>query len=44
MRTLESHLEKHIDLLIERYPILGECRQEIINAYLVMQERYEHDG
>lgn len=44
MRTLESRLEKHIDLLMERYPILEECRQSIINAYLVMEECYEHDG
>ena len=44
MRTLETRLEKHIDLLIERYPILAECRQSIIDAYLIMEETYEHDG
>ena len=44
MRTLEPRLEKHIDLLIERYPILAECRQSIIDAYLIMEETYEHDG
>lgn len=43
MRTLEPRLEKHIDLLIERYPILEECRQSIIDAYLVMEEAYEGD-
>ena len=44
MRTLEPRLEKHIDLLIKRYPILAECRQSIIDAYLIMEETYEHDG
>lgn len=44
MRTLESRLQKHIDFLIERYPILNECKQSIIDAYLVMEETYEHDG
>ena len=44
MRTLEPRLEKHIELLIDRYPILSTVRQDIIDAYLVMEECYEHDG
>lgn len=44
MKTLEKYLEKHIDFLIERYPALEKCRQSLINAYLVMEECYEHDG
>ena len=44
MRTLEPRLEKHIDLLISRYPALGEVRDDIISAYLIMEECYEHDG
>ena len=44
MRALERRLEKHINLLIERYPVLQECRQAIIDAYLVMEECYEQDG
>ena len=43
MNTLEPRLEKHIDLLIERYPILKECRQSLIDAYLIMEEAYEGD-
>ena len=43
MKTLEPRLEKHIDLLIERYPILEECRQSMIDAYLIMEEAYEGD-
>lgn len=44
MRTLEQKLEKHIDLLIERYPRLTSVRQEIIDAYLLMEESYENGG
>ena len=44
MRTLEPRLEKHIDLLIERYPILESVKQDIIDAYLIMEESYANGG
>lgn len=44
MKMLETRLEKHIELLIERYPILDVCRQQIIDAYHIMEECYAHDG
>ena len=44
MRILESRLEKHIDLLINRYPVLSSVKQDIIDAYFIMEECYEHDG
>ena len=44
MRTLDPRLEKHINLLISRYPALGEVKQDIVDAYRVMEECYEHDG
>ncbi len=44
MRKIESRLEKHIDLLMNRYPILKPVRQDIIDAFLIMEECYEHDG
>ena len=44
METLEPRLEKHIDLLISRYPVLRTVKQDIIDAYLIMEECYEHDG
>ena len=44
MRTLESRLEKHIDRLLARYPVLESCRQSIIDAYLVMEACYEQNG
>ena len=44
MRELEARLEKHINLLIERYPVLETVKQDIISAYLLIEECYEHDG
>ncbi len=41
---LENRLEKHIDLLIFRYPVLECIRQDIIDAYLVMEKCYEDGG
>lgn len=44
MRALEDRLRKHIDLLVERYSVLASAEQDIINAYLVMEECYENGG
>lgn len=44
MKTLDKRLEKHINFLMERYPVLIECRDSIIDAYLIMEECYENDG
>ena len=44
VRILEHRLQKHIDLLINRYPALNSVKQDIINAYLVLEECYENDG
>ena len=44
MEKLDKRLEKHIDLLIERYSLLELCKKEIIDAYLIMEECYKHDG
>ena len=37
MRILDKKLEKHIELLIKRYPILKEVKEDIIEAYLIME-------
>ena len=42
--SFEERLKKHIDLLMKRYPSIASCKQDIINAYLIMEECYEHDG
>ena len=44
MRELEARLEKHIEILIKRYPVLETVKQDIIDAYLLLEECYEHDG
>ena len=41
---LEQRLQKHVDLLIERYPVLKVCEKSIIDAYLLMEECYVNDG
>ena len=44
MKQLEVRLQKHIDLLMERHPALEVCRQDIVDAYLIMEECYENGG
>lgn len=44
MKNLDQRLQKHIDLLMKRYPVLEPCQEDIVNAYLMMEECYEHDG
>ena len=41
---LEKRLEKHIDLLIKRYPVLEVCRQDIIDGYLMLEDCYKNGG
>lgn len=35
---------KYIDELIQRYPALEVCRDDIYNAYLIMVESYKNNG
>lgn len=44
MKELNIKLYKHIDLLIERYPSLSEVKNDIIDAYLLLEECYENGG
>jgi len=44
MRTLEARLNRHIELLIVRYPILDGVKESIIDAYLMLKECYENVG
>lgn len=37
-------MDKHIDLLISRYPMLESARQDIKNAYIVLEECYKNKG
>ena len=44
MRELDNRLMRHIDLLVERYPSLETAKEDIIAAYLLMEESYENGG
>ena len=44
MTVLENRLQKHIDLLIKRYPKLIVCKQDIISAFNIMEECYSNGG
>lgn len=44
MISIEKFLEKQINVLIERYPKLENVRQNILDAYLIMEACYENDG
>ena len=44
MTKLSIKMQKHIDLLMERYPALEVCKESIIDAYLTMEKCYENGG
>ena len=44
MKNLETRLQKHIELLMERYPTLEVCKQDIIKAYFILEECYSNGG
>lgn len=44
MRELDNRLMRHIDLLVERYPSLESVKNDIVAAYLLLEESYENGG
>ncbi len=40
---LEARIQKHVDTLMERHPVLEVCRDDIVKAYEIMEESYEND-
>ena len=44
MRELDNRLMRLIDLLVERYPSLESARNDIVAAYLLLEESYENGG
>lgn len=40
---MENNILKYVDLLVERYPSLETCKQNIISAYQLLEEAYS-DG
>lgn len=44
MREMDNRLMKHINLLVERYPSLESVKDDIVAAYLLVEECYENGG
>ena len=44
MRELDNRQMRHIDLLVERYPSLESAKNDIVAAYLLLEESYENGG
>lgn len=44
MKILESKIMKHIELLIDRYPVLKGIEAELIETYLIMKCCYDKEG
>ena len=42
--VLNKELTKYVDELTERYPVLKDSREDIIQAYLVLEESYLQGG
>lgn len=42
--VLNKELTKYVDELTERYPVLKDSREDIIQAYLVLEEAYLQGG
>ena len=41
---LEERIQNHIDLLVERYPVLASCVEDLEKAYSILEECYVNDG
>lgn len=41
---IEQKLQDHVEMLIKRYPMLRNVRQEIINAYCILERCFSCDG
>lgn len=41
---MEPKIEKILNELITRYPVLSVCREQIAEAYEIMKDCYDHDG
>lgn len=41
---LEERLREHINLLVKRYPVLKEIKQDLMVAYRIMEDCYVREG
>lgn len=44
MRELKENIKKHIELLCERYLVLKDVENELVEAYLILEQSYKNGG
>lgn len=44
MRNMDVLLQKHVDVLLQRYPELTACRDSFVKAYEMMQDSFAQGG
>lgn len=44
MRLLSEKNGRYIDMLVERYPVLGECKDDIAAGYFLLEDCYTNGG
>lgn len=44
MRELSENIKKHLEFLVERYPALVAVKNDIVAAYLILEESYNNGG
>lgn len=44
MKEIDKKVLKHIEVLLDRYPVLDVCRNDIIEAYFILEEAYKADN
>jgi D-sedoheptulose 7-phosphate isomerase len=41
---MDERILKHVDVLVERYPVLATCKDDIIKAYDILEASYAEGG
>lgn len=44
MKQIASELREHINSLVDRYPVLEQIKDDIVEGYLLLQHLYENGG
>ena len=42
MGKIEDRLQVHVESLIDRYPSLSVCKQDIIDSYILLEDAYKN--
>ena len=40
---MEKRVLRHVESLLNRYPVLSECRDSIVESYMILEECYKND-